>query len=114
GPPAWEELPAPVPLTYSNMQFGGDLNFWSQGLGGQVRIPLQGCTYSQGTPGVPGTTSCTEPSSTSKVIFYTEDIIYPGDTTVPTSLTCFDNCPKAPTTSGLDPAGSLTYAQDYS
>jgi hypothetical protein len=29
------------------------------------------------------------------VIFYAEDIVYPGDATVPTNLACFDNCPNA-------------------
>ena len=111
GPPAWEPLTTPVPLDTSNMRFGGDLNFWSQALGGQVRIPLQSCTYTPGSFGAPGTTSCSNPSSTSPVIFYTEDIVYPGDA-VPTTLTCFDNCPQAPTADGMDPLG-LTYSQDY-
>lgn len=110
GPPAWELLASPVPLTYGNMQFGGDLNFWSQALGGQVRIPLL-CTYIPGNPGEPGTNSCSGPLAASTVIFYTEDIVYPGGT-VP-SLTCFDNCPQAPTAAGMDPAGSLTYAQNF-
>jgi len=112
GPPVWTQLSPAVPLTYTNMQFGGDLNFWSQAMGGQVRIPLQNCSFTPGTPGAPGTTSCSAPSPTSTVVFYTEDIVYPGDT-APGTLTCYNNCPQATTVAGMDPAGSLTYAENF-
>lgn len=109
GPPVWTPLDPPVALSYSNMQFGGDLNFWSQALGGQVRIPLQNCSFAQGGA------SCSAPTGSSNVIFYTEDAVYPGDS-VPATLTCFNNCPQAPTTDGMDPTSptTMTYADNYS
>ncbi len=71
----------------------GNLNFWSQNGGGQYQVQLASC----GTPtcGMNGcVTACSLPALTaSAVIFYAEDLVYPGDATVPTSLTCYDNCP---------------------
>ena len=112
GPPVWTELTTPVALNYSNMRFGGDLNFWSQALGGQVRIPLKNCTFTPGIDGAPGTNLCDAPLSGDNIVFYTEDIVYP-DTVVPSTLTCFDNCPQAPTGAGMNPAGNLTYDQNF-
>ena len=71
----------------------GNLNFWSQNGSGQYQVPLASC----GTPtcGMNGCiTSCSLPAPTATaVIFYAEDLVYPGDTIVPTTLACYDNCP---------------------
>jgi hypothetical protein len=69
--------------------YSSDLYFWSQALGGQVRVSLTGCTYDP----TGGTYSCPPQTATTQVIFYAEDIVYPDDPMVPTSLACFDNCP---------------------
>jgi hypothetical protein len=71
-----------------------------------VRVPLGSaaspCTY---VPGTPGYTDCSNnlPTNDTPVIFYAEDIVYPGDSTVPASFSCFDNCPNA-TAAGIDTA----------
>lgn len=108
GPPAWTEM-SPVPIDTSQLQFG-ELNFWSQSLGGQLRVKLANCTFVPGMNGSPGITSCDAPSGATPVVYFTEDIIYPGDS-VPTTLACYDNCPKAGAT-GMDPT-DLTYANSY-
>jgi len=67
----------------------GDLNFYSQSLGGQVRIKLEDCTWNDGT------FDCSDPGPADEtdVVFFKEDIVFPGDS-VPAELTCYDNCPK--------------------
>lgn len=65
-----------------------DLNFWSQGLGGDVRIKLSGCTDNGNN-----TFDCSGQASDSSVVaFFSQDVVYPSDT-VPTTLSCLDNCP---------------------
>lgn len=103
GPPAWTEISPPVAIDTTRLQFG-EIYFWSQGLGGQVRVQLANCSYSSGY------TSCDAPGGTTPVVYFTEDIIYPGDT-VPSTLACYDNCPKAGA-SGINP-NDLTYANSY-
>jgi hypothetical protein len=99
-------LPTPT-VNFSQVQWS-ELNFWSQALGGQVRVPLgtvsTPCTYVTSTTG-PGYTSCPAPTGATNVVFFQEDIIYPNDTTVPASFACYDNCPKAGST-GINPMDS--------
>lgn len=99
----WTDIADPKPtIDFSALQWS-DLNFWSQALGGQVRVPLAGCTFNTGA----GTTSCSAPTDATTIIFYQEDIVYPTDTT-PASLNCYDNCPAAASAAGIDPA-NVTY-----
>ncbi|MBI5665622.1 MAG: hypothetical protein HZC49_11150 [Nitrospirae bacterium] len=97
-------------LSLNNMNHG-DLNFWSQSLGGQVRVKLV-CTWTPGEGQTPGSYSCNNPADNTPVIFYKEDVVFPGDT-VPSPLRCYDNCPKY--TEGVTGIASLdpTYPPDY-
>jgi hypothetical protein len=111
GPPAWTDISAQnLTIDTTHLQFG-ELNFWSQALGGQVRIKLEGCTFNAGV------TSCTAPTGTTTVVFYTEDIIYPGDAILAKTLTCFDNCPKATSSQGMSYDSTThqpsTYQQNF-
>jgi len=99
----WENI-TESPLDLSALTFG-ELNFWSQSLGGQVRVKLA-CTWNEGS------FSCSAPTDNSQVIFFKEDVVFPGDT-VPASLRCYDNCPKYTlATGGVKPADP-TYSPDY-
>jgi hypothetical protein len=108
----WSDLPSQVPIDFTHLSYGG-LNFWSDSLSGQVQVPLSNCTYSTSSSDYPnGYTSCDAPLHTDKVIFYAENLVYPGDTSVPTTLACYDNCLEAGT-NGVDPNtnnGYLTMA----
>lgn len=93
----WADI-TPVPLDLTNLQWG-ELNFWSQSLGGQVRVKLDSCSFNTGT----GKTTCSA-SNTTSVVFYAEDIVYPGDT-VPSAFRCYDNCPTYDATNGVASSG---------
>jgi hypothetical protein len=115
-PPNWEELASPTVIDNQYHLPFGDLSFWAQSLGGQVRIELSNCVY---TPPVfvgpamttPGFTTCATPDKDTKVNFFKEEPVYPGDS-VPATLACYDNCPKAGV-GGMDP-NSLAYPMSYS
>ncbi|KAF0219244.1 MAG: hypothetical protein FD174_2330 [Geobacteraceae bacterium] len=105
GAPQWNDMTkdangnalTPEYIDTTRLQFG-ELNFWSQALGGQVRIKLANCEPNNTDP---TKTSCEAPTSATTVVFYTEDIIYPGDAILAKTLTCFDNCPSAATSAGM-------------
>lgn len=105
----WENITeAAINLSLINF---GELNFWSQAIGGQVRIPLNcnGWDQQNNKP------ICNPPTNNTSVIYFTEDIVYPGDS-VPSTLKCFDNCPKA-TSSGIDvndPFNQNDFSPDFS
>lgn len=103
GPPAWTEASEPVDT--SSLPWG-ELNYYSQALGGQVRIMLDGCTQQSGGSGPPSV-SCAAPGSATRVAYYVESVVYPGDP-VPSQLACFDNCPQA---SSGDVVGSMMGGQ---
>ncbi len=91
----WESITS-TPIDVTALMWG-ELNFWSQSLGGQVRVPLANCiqtfpTCSAGPCGPP-TTTCAAPSNATNIIFFAEDLVYPTDT-VPASFACYDNCPQ--------------------
>lgn len=94
GPPSWTPTtPAQVINSGTTLMFG-DIGLYSQALGGQVRIKLSGCTpVSNTNPGL-GVT-CETPTSNTPVVFFKESQVKPGDATVPASLSCYQNCPKA-------------------
>jgi len=101
----WATMPSPVAIDVTHLVNGGNISFYSDSLGGQGQIPLSNCTYTytaplNGQPPQPGYSICDSPTSNSQVIFYTDTIVYPGDS-VPTSLRCYDSCPNA-TASGVD------------
>ncbi|MCK9419148.1 MAG: hypothetical protein M0R70_07200 [Nitrospirae bacterium] len=90
----WQNITPPVILDLTTLQWG-ELNFYSQSLGGQVRVPLSNCvqTFPTGTVPAPPTTTCEAPGNTTNIIFFAEDIVYPTDT-IPASFACYDNCPQ--------------------
>ncbi|MBI5408926.1 MAG: hypothetical protein HZA14_06135, partial [Nitrospirae bacterium] len=98
----WENTAESV-LDLSNLNFG-ELNFWSQSLGGQVRVKLT-CTWNNGF-------SCNNPTNNTQVIFFKEDAVFPGDT-VPAGLKCYDNCPKYTAAAGGVKPSDATYTNDY-
>lgn len=85
----WKNMSA-VAIDLANLSWG-NLNFWSQSLGGQVMVQLENCGQTCTSTCV---TSCSTPTvNPTPVVFYAEDLVYPGDL-VPTALECFDNCPQ--------------------
>lgn len=91
----WGPLAPEDPLTV-DMNSGWDqLHFWSQERGGSVRVKLD-CPAGQENPFGSGCNDW-QASDSSEVVFYSEDIVYPGDTNVPSTLLCLENCPDATT-----------------
>ncbi|HSR11239.1 MAG TPA: hypothetical protein VLS90_07310, partial [Thermodesulfobacteriota bacterium] len=92
----WTSI-TPVPLDLTQLNWG-ELNFWSQSLGGQVRVKLNtdpanppACAYSEGKYDCSAEGILT---ASTPVVFYAEDIVYPTDS-IPATFACFDNCPNA-------------------
>lgn len=111
GPPNWSNVVPAQPITSSTTLMFGDIGLYSQSLGGQVRIKLNNCQpISQFDPsqGV----QCDAPTASTTVVFYKESTVTPGDGTVPAVLTCYDNCPKATSPSGMSPSDP-TYAGNF-
>ncbi|MBI5742044.1 MAG: hypothetical protein HZA16_15170 [Nitrospirae bacterium] len=104
----WEDI-AEVPLDLTALPWG-DLNFWSQSLGGEVRIKLDGCVWNEFT------FDCSDPgpSNATEVIFFKEDVVFPGDS-VPAAFTCYDNCPKySVDVGGIKPSDSnYSYGEEH-
>ncbi|RJQ43300.1 MAG: hypothetical protein C4538_12375 [Nitrospiraceae bacterium] len=100
----WENIEE-TPLDLSALTYG-DLNFWSQSLGGQVRVTLPNCLW------IEGTFSCGDPDSSTPVIYFKEDVVFPGDT-VPSSLRCYDNCPQYTAEAGGVVPSAPTYPPDF-
>lgn len=115
GPPAWTDI-TPAAIDTSNLTNGGDLNFYSQALGGQVHAKLANCTFVPGSMGAPGHNVCDAPTATTPVVFYAENIIYPGDFSTTKTLKCFDNCPQAGANGMTYDSNGMpvTYPQDFS
>jgi len=77
----WADLTTATAIDLS-AEFG--FFFYSQALGGSGMVELRSAT----------TGAYVAPTATTKVIFHTRSVVYPGDTTVPTTLQCFGNeCP---------------------
>lgn len=70
-----------------NAQGWNQIHFWSQERGGSLRVTLD-CV------GDYGSLTCAADND-SPVVFHAQDVIYPGDTTVPDELLCLENCPQA-------------------
>lgn len=109
----WQNM-TETPIDIAHLQWN-ELNFWSQSLGGQTRVKLGSastpCTFVSSTTG-PGWTDCsaTPPVNTTPVVFYKEDLVYPGDAAVPASLMCYDNCPQVSSAAGIDIDSNGNYA----
>lgn len=86
----WQDI-TPVEITFTDTDWSFD--FWSEALGGSGRLNFAR----------DGAGSITQPVGTDSVIFYLEDIVYPGDADVPTNLACFENCPDPTTINGAQP-----------
>jgi hypothetical protein len=85
----WQNITPPVALDLTTLQWG-ELNLYSQSLGGQVRVPLS-CTQNQTQMMM--TVTCSAPTNATNIVFFAEDLVYPTDT-VPASFACYDNCPQ--------------------
>lgn len=96
---SWQNLPSPSNLDLSSLQMS-ELNFWSDGLG-QGMITLA-CTASAPVPGQPPVFSCGSASDANQVIYYSQDIVYPGDA-APSTFACLENCPDATKLSQAQP-----------
>ncbi len=99
----WEKLTPEQSVSLTNLNFC-DLNFWSQALGGNVRVQLT-CIPTN----VPGVFTGSASNDTA-VVSYREDIVYPSDT-IPSTLACFDRCPDPAKFSTPDPFTSPTNFQ---
>lgn len=88
----------PVQLTLNPISWV-DVMFWSQSLGGSVIVklppPIGADPPSECINNGNGTYDCTgKATSSTQVILFKENIIFPGDT-VPPQLACFERCPDA-------------------
>ena len=97
GTPVWTELSPAVAITNTTTLPYTNIGLYSQSLGGQLNIQMANCIYSAANG---GGFKCDTPSATTNVIFYKESTVYPDDT-VPSALACYDNCPKAGSSSGM-------------
>lgn len=117
----WHTIAYPFDLAHLSWF---ELGFWSQPLGGMVIVkfppPLDVITTSTATPSSCGYNTdlgeydCSPPAATDsvKVIYYTENIIYPDDN-VPPVLACFNNCPDVNTLSTNAPFRSEAEIASY-
>ncbi|HYA86236.1 MAG TPA: hypothetical protein VEI57_04095 [Nitrospirota bacterium] len=118
----WANLPQPYPTIDFSSLHQGSINLNSTNNGGQFQVMLSNCTVtpqpgivtgitSTGTGTQPGPaptpqpeiTVCDPPANASQVIYYDQNIVYPGDRTVPTTLVGYQQTPIA-TSSGVDPS----------
>ncbi len=109
GAPVWTELSPATEINNSTTVPYTNIGLYSQSLGGQVNIQLTSCTpANQNNPS--GGFKCATPTGETQVIFYKESTVYPGDT-VPSTLACYNNCPKAISNAGIDGTSqqSMTY-----
>ncbi len=95
----WKDLATPVNLTFSSNDFA--FFFYSQALGGDGMVKLIN----------EATNTALTLSGTSSVIFHTSDLVYPGDTTIPSSLVCFENCPDPSSFASGSGTFTTTYPQ---
>ena len=85
----WADLEPPQTMDLSSLN-QDTLSFWSNALGGNVRVKLD-CTSSEGEPGQVSFECSADDSST--VVFFEETVVYPGDN-VPPSFACMSQCPN--------------------
>ncbi|MBF0103787.1 MAG: hypothetical protein HQM16_00540 [Deltaproteobacteria bacterium] len=82
----WEDI-TPVVITFTDNDW--DFGFWAESLGGHGRVKLRNANNEL----IPLT-------GLTQVIFYRNEYVMPGDTEIPASFACFENCidPTAITT----------------
>jgi hypothetical protein len=113
GPPAWTDI-SPATVIDSNYVLPfSNLGLYSQALGGQLNIQLQNCSPVDNNNQGAGF-NCDTPSSGVTVVFYKENMVSPSDS-VPPVLTCYENCPKAVSATGIDGSNQQTmnYPQNF-
>ena len=88
-----QDLPSPQDVSSSYWSTRGGVQGYSQSLGGEVFINLQG-------------TSGTVDSNTVQVVFRSQDLVYPAD--LPANLYCVDNCPTAASLAGYFGSGGAS------
>jgi hypothetical protein len=109
GPPAWQDVNPATAIDSSTVLPFSNLSLYSQSLGGQVNIQFSGCQpVNPNNPGAGYT--CSTPTAETQVIFYKENSVYPSDP-IPATLACYDNCPKAASSAGID--GSSQQGMTY-
>ncbi|MFH2131891.1 MAG: hypothetical protein ABIK68_16070 [bacterium] len=84
----WQALSPEQTLTFTAGTFG--FFFYSESLGGDGQIKFDNWEAITGASGQSVTPTV---SASSTVIFHVRDTVFPGDTTVPASFVCYDNCP---------------------
>ncbi len=101
----WEDI-TPTPLDLTAL-YWTELNFWSQSLGGNVQVKLDdpADTTDDCVPDTTtGTFDCSgSASDTTKVVFFSEDMVYPDQLTQDLNLVCFENCPDPSNINGATP-----------
>jgi hypothetical protein len=115
GPPNWQDVQPPTVIDSSYPLPSTSLSLYSQSLGGQVNIQLNNCQQVSQIPMMFQGVTCDTPAGDTTVVFYGETTVYPGDDTVPATLACFDNCPKAASSAGMDGTSpqSMTYPMSF-
>lgn len=95
GPCYWADI-TDVAMNLSSLQWD-TLHFWSEALGGEVRIKLAGCTNNMGS------FNCSNAATNNqtKVTFYLQETVYPTDT-VASTLSCAKDCPNPSTLNDND------------
>ncbi len=83
GPPSWSDISPVQAVTANDLQNEFNFNAWSQALGGQVGIPLRNAQNQ--------VVAFTNASAVSVLV---QSVQSPRDV-VPTTLSCYDNCPDA-------------------
>jgi len=113
GPPAWADLNPATAIDSNYVLPFSNLGLYSSALGGRVSVQLDNCVPVQQNNPNSGV-KCSAPTANTSVVFYKEDTVSPGDV-VPPLLSCYENCPKADTNTGMDGANqqSLVYQQDF-
>lgn len=78
-----------VPLSNGQSAIAVDPSFWSNS-------GLQGWSQSLGNGGIfIALNAAGSPIDSTAVVYYTQDLVYPDDPNLPTTLYCVDNCPTA-------------------
>ena len=101
---SWANLTTPVVMDLTALR-NPSLNMFSEGLGGQVFLKAA-CTQNAQVGGMMPTFNCSV-GDTTPVIFYAETTVFPGDSSVPATLSCTTNCPNptAPAVGGMMASG---------
>ncbi|NOZ25355.1 MAG: hypothetical protein GXO94_04595 [Nitrospirae bacterium] len=110
----WEDI-TPTALDLTALDWT-ELNFWSQSLGGNVQVKLDdpADTTDDCVPDTTtGTFDCSgSATDTTKVVFFSEDMVYPDQLTQDLNLVCFENCPDPVNINGATPYFTSSTPED--